>query len=194
MPDALWFSLPNSSPSHSVQDGLSVSLDSLNDNYTSGWDAQSRQTGSRLVATWRHVEHGNADLANSATAGPPVLWRWIKASMSAVGCDYMPTLSSYALFAVLCSIFTSHLCPICYFLSFATKVLLSRFLLSLTLFLYMLLLSPPSFFHSLLICSLLHNFPTSQPCTPPTMDSTSLKQDEHNSASTKPGPKTPELL
>lgn len=125
MPDALWFSLLNSSPSHSVQDGLSVSLDSLNCSYTSGWDAQSGQTGSKLVATWRHVAYGNADLANSATAGTPVLWRWIKASMSAVGCDYMPTLSSYALFSVLRSVFTSHLCPICYFLSFAIKDLLT---------------------------------------------------------------------
>lgn len=78
MPDALWFSLPNPSPSRSVQDGLSQSLDSLNGNYTSGWGAQLGQIGSRLVATWRHVAYGNADLANSTTAGTPMLWRWIK--------------------------------------------------------------------------------------------------------------------
>lgn len=54
----------------------------------------------------------------------------------------------------------------------------------------LLLLLPPSLFHSLLICSLLHNFPTSQPCTPPSVEGTSPKQGEHNSAGTKPGPKT----
>ena len=37
--------------------------------------AQLGQTGSRLMATWRHAAYGNADLAHSATVGTPRLWR-----------------------------------------------------------------------------------------------------------------------
>lgn len=104
MPDALWFSLPNSSPSHSVQAGLSVSLDSLNDNHTSVWGAQSGQIDSRLLATWKHVAYGNADVATSATAGTPMLWRWIKASMSAIGCDYMPPAHIIIICSICCAL------------------------------------------------------------------------------------------
>lgn len=130
-------------------DGLSVSLDSLNGNYTSGWGAQSWQMGSRLVATWRLVAYGNADLPHRATAGTPMLGRWIKSIHVCNRMWFFATCPHYhhMLYLLFSAAYLSLISVPSVILSFAREVLL-RFLLSVTLFQHFFFVLHPSSIHS----------------------------------------------
>lgn len=171
-----------------------MSLDSLNGNYTSGRRAQSGQIGSRLMATQRHVAYGNADLANSTTAGTPVLWRWIKSglcSMPPVGCGCIPPAHIIIICSICCALQRIDLSPLSPLL---LSPLLQKFC-SVGFFFLSHYLSYASSSSSILLLFTPHllpsaPFPHFSALYTPCVEQTSPKQGEHNSAGTKPGPKT----